>query len=211
MVENGAFHKFSYGLFVLTAKDQNNHNGCIVNTAIQITDNPKCITIAVNKQNYTCGMILNSGKFNVSILSEKTPFSIFQRFGFASGRDTDKFVGFDIINESQNGLYYLTEYANAYLSCEVIYSRDCGSHALFVCSVSEAKVLSDEKSMTYAYYFENVKPKPQPKTSSGKVWVCLVCGYTYDEQKEGVAFENLPNDWACAWCKHPKSDFNEQK
>ncbi len=211
MTENSAFHKLSYGLFVLTANDGKKHNGCIINTAIQITDNPKCVTIAVNKKNYTCEMILQSGKFNISILTENTPFSVFQRFGFASGRDTDKFVDFNSVNQSENGLYYLTEYANAYMSCEVVFSKDCGSHILFVCEVKQAQTLSNDKSATYSYYFENIKPKPQATKSAGKVYVCSICGYVHDEQKEGVEFDKLPNDWTCPWCKHPKSDFNEQK
>ena len=212
MIQNEAMFKFSYGLFVLTARDGEKDNGCIINTAIQVTDSPKRISIALNKANFTHDMIMKTGLFNVSVLSEKALFSTFQRFGFASGRDTDKFAGFEgSCRRSENGLYYVTEGTNAVLSAKVIDSHDYGSHTLFIAEVTEAQVLSADPSATYAYYFEHIKPKPQQKeepadaATSGTaekkaVWICKICGYVY----EG---DPIPEDFICPLCKHPASDF----
>ena len=210
MIQNEAMFKFSYGLFVLTAKDGEKDNGCIINTAAQLTDNPKRISIAVNKANYTHDMILKTGVFNVSVLSEKAVFDTFKRFGFASGRDTDKFDGFlDSCRRSENGLYYVTEGTNAFISAKVIDAHDYGSHTLFVAEVTEAQVLNADPSVTYAYYFEHIKPKPQPKAEEPAaekkvVWVCKICGYVY----EG---DPIPEDYICPLCKHPASDFERQE
>lgn len=201
MIEPTAMFKLSYGLFVLTAKDGNKDNGCIINTVMQVTDSPKRISIAVNKANFTHDMILKTGVFNVSVLSEEAKFGIFERFGFSSGRDTDKFDNFNNISRSENGLIYLTESANALLSGRVIDTRDCGTHTEFFADVTEAKLLSDAPSMTYQYYFDNVKPKPQKKV---KGYVCKICGYVY----EG---ETLPPDFICPLCKHGAEDFEPIK
>lgn len=201
MIEPTAMFKLSYGLFVLTAKDGNKDNGCIINTVMQVTDSPKRISIAVNKANFTHDMILKTGVFNVSVLSEEAKFGIFERFGFSSGRDTDKFDNFNNISRSENGLIYLTESANALLSGRVTDTRDCGTHTEFFADVTEAKVLSDAHSMTYQYYFDNVKPKPQKKV---KGYICKICGYVY----EG---ETLPPDFICPLCKHGAEDFEPIK
>lgn len=201
MIEPTAMFKLSYGLFVLTAKDGNKDNGCIINTVMQVTDSPKRISIAVNKANFTHDMILKTGVFNVSVLSEEAKFGIFERFGFSSGRDTDKFDNFNDISRSENGLIYLTESANALLSGRVTDTRDCGTHTEFFADVTEAKVLSDAPSMTYQYYFDNVKPKPQKKV---KGYICKICGYVY----EG---ETLPPDFICPLCKHGAEDFEPIK
>ncbi len=198
-IEPSAMFKLSYGLFVLTAKGQKD-NGCIINTVMQITDNPKRITIAVNKANFTNKMILDSGCFNVSVLTTDTPFSIFERFGFSSGKDTDKFEGFNSVARSENGLYYLTEYSNAFISAKVTQSIDCGTHTLFIADVTEAAVLSNAESVTYQYYFDNIKPKPNQTAEKKKGFVCKICGYIY----EG---ETLPADFVCPLCKHPAEDF----
>lgn len=197
MIEPNAMFKLSYGLFVLTARDENKDNGCIINTVMQVTDTPKRISIAVNKANLTHDMILKTGVFNVSVISEEANFGLFERFGFASGRDTDKFKDFTYISRSENGLIYLTRSANALLSGKVSDTRDCGTHTEFFAEVSEAKVLSDTASMTYQYYFDNVKPKPQKKVRG---YVCKICGYVY----EGAA---LPPDFICPLCKHGAEDF----
>lgn len=201
-IENEAMFKFSYGLFVLTAKDGDKDNGCIINTAAQLTSAPNRINIAVNKANYTHDMILTTGTFNISVLSEKTDFDTIKRFGFASGRDTDKFQGFEASSKrSANGLYYVTQGTNAFFSAKLIESHDYGTHTLFVAEVTEAKVLSADPSVTYAYYFEHIKPKPQPQIEEKKVgWVCKICGYVY----EG---DPIPEDFICPLCKHPASDF----
>ena len=198
-IEANAFFKLSYGLFVVTAKDEKD-NGCIINTVMQVTDTPKRITIAVNKANLTHDMVLNTGCFNISILSTEAPFTLFQRFGFHTGRDTDKFAGFEALARSENGVYYLTEYANAFLSAKVTETVDCGTHTLFIADVTEAKVLNNVPSVTYQYYFDHIKPKPQPAGETKKGFVCKICGYVY----EG---DTLPPDFICPLCKHGAEDF----
>ena len=201
VVEPNAMFKLSYGLFVLTARDGSRDNGCIINTVTQLTDSPKRISIAVNKQNLTHDMVLKTGVFNVSILSENAPFAIFKHYGFQSGREVDKFAGVPALARAQNGVYYLPDSTNAFLSGKVTQTIDLGTHTLFIADVTEARVLSDVPSMTYAYYFENVKPKPaalQKQTG----WVCRICGYVY----EG---EELPPDFICPLCKHGAEDFEK--
>ena len=198
-MDPAAFFKLSYGLFVLTAREGEKDNGCIINTAQLLTDTPKRITIAVNKQNLTHDMVLRTGVFNVSVLTEKVPFKVFQHFGFQSGRDTDKFAGWEG-PRSANGLCYLPEYTNALLSGRVISTADYGTHTLFVAEVTEARILSEEPSVTYSYYFQHIKPKPQPQAEQKKGFVCKICGYVY----EG---DTLPEDFICPLCKHGAADF----
>ncbi len=190
--------KIHYGLFVLTTKDQK-HNGCIVNTVTQLTDTPNRIGVTVNKENLTCETALKTGIMNVNVLSEAAPFSVFERFGFKSGKDTDKFDGFDF-DTAENGLAVLKEFVCAVISLKVESTLDLGTHVLFVCQLTDARVLSDTEPMTYAYYHKNVKPKPQRKEK--KSFVCKICGYVY----EGEA---LPEDFVCPWCKHGAADFDE--
>ena len=204
LVDPNAMFKLSYGLFVLSAEADGKHNGCIINTAVQLTDTPKRITIAVNKANFTHDMILKTRKFNISVLSTSAPFSLFRQFGFQSGRDTEKFDGKFEIRVSANGLVYLSQYANAVISGEVVDALDYGTHTLFVADVTEAKILSGEPSVTYSYYFEHIKPKPQPKEDNKPGWVCKICGYVY----EG---EDLPADFICPLCKHGAEDFEKLK
>ncbi len=201
MIEKEAMYKLTYGLFMLTSTDGAKQNGCIVNTVSMLTDNPKRITVFVNKANYTEELIRKTGVFNVSVLTESTPFSVFELFGFCSGRDKDKFEGTNY-PKTKNGLYYLPEHTNAVLSAKVIDAHDYGTHTLFVAEVTEAKTLSEENSVTYAYYQSNIKPKPQAQKAEGnkKRWVCKICGYVY----EG---EELPDDFVCPLCKHPAEDF----
>ncbi|RNM31194.1 flavin reductase [Absicoccus porci] len=191
--------KLTYGLFVLTARDGQKDNGCIINTAVQVASEPNTISISVNKANYTHDMILKTGKFNVSILSEEAKFDTFKHFGFQSGRDVDKFAEVEI-SRADNGIAIIhNEQTNGYLSGKVIQSIDLGSHTLFIATVEDGEVWSDTPSTTYAYYFANIKPKPQPKPKQ-KGWICTICGYIY----EG---EVLPDDFICPVCKHPASDF----
>ncbi len=154
----------------------------------------------MNKANYTHDMVKRTGVFNVSVLSVKAKFDLFRNFGFQSGRVADKFSGFKDVKRSRNGLYYITDSANAYLSCKVTEMHDLGSHTLFVAEITDGEVLSGDESVTYSYYFKNIKPAPQPKPEVKKGWVCSVCGYVY----EG---EELPADFICPVCKHPASDF----
>lgn len=206
VLDNTTLFNLSYGLFVLTTKDEID-NGCIINTVMQVASSPNTIAISVNKNNLSHDTILKTNKFNVSILTEETPFKLFEHFGFKSGRDTNKFDSFKHISRSNNGLLYLNKYSNSYLSLTVIKTIDLGSHTLFIASLDEARKINDNKSVTYSYYFEHIKPKPQQVKSKGKVYICTICGYIYDEEVEGVAFESLPDDWVCPLCKHPKSDF----
>ena len=195
-----AFFKLSYGLFVLTARQDGRDNGCIINTVMQITDTPKRIQIVVNKQNHTHDMILATGEFNVSVLSQDAVFWVFQHYGFQSGRDVDKFANIPEAR-SENGIRYVEGCTNAYLSGKVFETVDCGTHTVFLADVTDARVLSDEPSMTYQYYFDHVKPKPQPAAQAK--WVCKICGYVH-EGKE------LPADFICPWCKHGAEAFEKQ-
>lgn len=199
-VDQNAMFKLSYGLFLLSANSNGKDNGCIINTVTQITDNPKRISIAVNKANLTCEMIEQSNGFTVSVLSEDVPFSIFEHFGFVSGRDKNKFDNFENIKRDVNGRFYLTKYANAYISCKVTERIDCTTHMLFIADVIAAEIISDEASVTYEYYFQNIKPKPIKSAEKKKGYVCKICGYVY----EG---EELPPDYICPLCKHGAEDF----
>lgn len=202
MKDPKAMYALSYGLFVLTARRGEQDNGCIINTGIQVTSQPNRVLIAVNKSNFTHDMILETGAFNLSVLTEKADFSLFQRFGFQSGRDVDKFQGFAHTLRTDNGLLAVTEGTGAWLSCKVASTVDLGTHTLFVADVTDGDTLSREPSATYAYYQTNIKPRPAaPAAETGKKrWVCTVCGYIY----EG---ETLPADFICPICKHPASDF----
>lgn len=205
IVDPNALFKLSYGLFLLTAADRDFHNGCIINTAQQITSAPKRISITVNKGNFTHDMIAKTGVFNLSVLTTDAPFALFEQFGFHSGRDVNKFEGnrFEI-RANKNGLIYLNRHANAFISGKVVEMHDCGTHTLFIADVTEAQVLSNAPSLTYVYYFDHVKPKPQPAEEKKVGWVCKICGYVY----EG---EDLPADFVCPLCKHGKDDFEKLK
>lgn len=199
-----AMHNISYGLFVLTTNLYKD-NGCIINTAIQVTSEPNRISIAVNKANLTHDLVKESGEFNISVISEDADFELFKRFGFQSGRSSSKFDGFEDYSYSANGIAYVTKGVNSYISAKVVSSTDLGTHTLFIADVTDMDVISSVPSATYAYYHANIKPKPQPKDAekSGKtIWRCTVCGYEY----EG---EELPPDFVCPLCKHPASDFEK--
>lgn len=196
-----ALFTLSYGLYVLTAREGDRDLGCIVNTVTQLTENPTRIAVSVNKQNFTNEVIQRTGLFNVSVLTEAATMDLFRRFGFQSGRDVDKFAGrTDPVSE--NGLRYIGGPANALISGKVEQAIDCGTHMLYIALVTEARKLSDAPSMTYAYYFANVKPRPQPKPAEKprRGFVCRICGYFY----EG---DELPPDFICPLCKHGAADF----
>ena len=200
-----AMHKLSYGLFVLTARDGDRDNGCIVNTAIQAASAPNQLSVCVNKANYTNEMIQKTGKFVVSIISQGAEFDLFKHFGFQSGRDVNKFDGFTDYARCENGLCYITKGTNAYISVTVTGTQDLGSHTMFVGTIDDMEILSNERSATYEYYFENIKPKPQAvgETQDGKtIWRCTICGYEY-------VGDELPQDFVCPICKHPASDFEK--
>ena len=192
-----ALFKIGYGLYVVTSNDGKRDNGLIVNTVTQVTDSPNRVAVCINKQNYSHHTIKNTGVMNVNCLSVEAPFKVFQTFGFQSGKNVDKFAGAAPLR-SDNGLVFLPNYINAFMSLKVEDYIDLGSHGLFICSVTEARVISDKETMTYTYYQKNVKPKPE--TEGKKGWVCKVCGYIY----EG---DELPEDFICPLCKHGVADF----
>ena len=197
-----AMYKLGYGLYVLTAKtaDGEKDNGCIINTAIQVTTTPNRISICVNKANYTHDLIHETGEFNVSILSEKAEFSTFRHFGFQTGREVDKFADFKDAVRSNNGLYVITKGVNAFISGKVVQEIDLGTHTMFIADVLDGGVLNQDPSATYSYYQSNIKPKPQKTEVKG--WRCKICGYIY----EG---EELPEDFICPTCKHGAIDFEK--
>lgn len=198
-MDNKAMYQLTYGLFVLSAKDGEKDNGCIINTAGQVTTTPNRITIAVNKANFTHDMIQKTGEFNLSMLDETASFSIFERFGFQSGRDTDKLQGLEV-SRSENNIFYLKEHASAFLSGKVVQEFDLGTHTLFLADVTDGELLSGQPSVTYTYYQNNIKPKPQKTEKTG--YRCKICGYIY----EG---DPLPEDFICPICKHGAADFEK--
>ena len=199
-MNNKAMYKLTYGLFVLTAKDGDKDNGCIINTAMQVTTNPNRIIITVNKENLTHDMVKKTGIFNISILPEGTGFDVFQNFCYQSGRDVDKMEEVTIAR-SENGLVYLPDTANAYISAKVVTTMDLGTHTMFVADVTDMEVLKEEPSVTYDFYQSNIKPKPE-KTEKKKGYICKICGYIY----EG---DPLPEDFICPICKHGAADFEK--
>jgi len=194
-----ALFKASYGLYLLSAKNDEQDNACIINTFLQVTSNEPCICIiSVNKQNFTNEIISKTRKFNLSTLTVETPFEILKRFGYQSGRNVSKFEDFTGFTRSENGLIYLNDFANAFLSFDVLETIDFGSHTMFKAMLTECETLNNKESMTYDYYQRNVKPKPQSAEKKG--YRCNICGYVY----EG---ETLPPDFICPLCKHGASDF----
>ena len=192
-----ALFKLGYGLYVVTSNDGEKDNGLIVNTVTQLTDNPNRVAVNINKENYSHHIIKKTGVMNVNVLSVDAPFALFENFGFQSGRQADKFAHWKTYR-ADNGLPFLAQYINAFLSLQVEQYVDLGTHGMFICTVTEARVISDKPTMTYAYYQENVKPKPQ--TEGKKGFVCKICGYIY----EG---DTLPDDFVCPLCKHGAADF----
>lgn len=196
--------QFGYGLYVLTANADHTDNGCIINTAIQVTSTPCRILIAVNKQNRTHDMIMVSKKFNVSMIAENASFELFRHFGFQSGHQVNKFADYADCARAENGVMYLTKGTNAYVSARVCEVMDMGTHTIFVAEVTDGAMLSDVPTATYNYYQSHIKPKPEEKKEAGHVtWVCKVCGYVY----EG---DPLPADFVCPICKHGAADFERR-
>ncbi len=192
-----ALFNIGYGLYVVTSNDGKRDNGLIVNTVTQVTNSPDRIAVTINKQNYSHHVIKQSGIMNINCLSTDAPFKVFERFGFVSGRNADKFEGTDKLY-SDNGLVFLPKYINSFMSLKVEQYIDLDTHGMFICSITEARVISEKETMTYSYYHENVKPKPE--TDGKKGYVCKICGYIH----EG---EELPEDFICPLCKHGAADF----
>ena len=201
-MNNKAMYNLTYGLFICTARDGDKDNGCIVYTVSQVTTSPNRIVVAVNKDNYTHDMIMKTKEFNISILTEKASFDTFKHWGFQSGKNVDKAIGIEYCR-SDNGIIYIANQTNAYISATVEQTINLGSHTMFIASVDDMEMLSSAPSASYAYYQSSIKPRPEEKILTGKtVWRCTVCGYVY----EG---EELPADFVCPLCKHPASDFEK--
>ena len=194
-----ALFNIGYGLYVVTSNDGSKDNGAIINAVMQITDNPNRLAVCINKKNYTHDVVKNSGKMNINILDESAPFSVFENFGFRSGRDCNKFENVDNFR-AKNGIVVLTEYLNSFISLEVEQYVDVETHGMFICKVTDARTMYDTPTMTYSYYHKNVKPKPQTDIKKG--YRCKICGYVYDG-------EPLPEDFVCPLCKHGAQDFEK--
>ena len=198
MMDKKAFYQLTYGLFVLACADGEKDNACIINTVIQSASSPNKLSFAVNKANYTAELLAAEDDVAVSVISEEADFALFQRFGFQSGRNVDKFAGLSEVLRTENGTLAVTRGTNAYFAAHIVQRQDVGSHILFTAEVTESQVLSHSAPVTYAYYLANIKPKPQKPTKT--VWRCKVCGYEYDS-------ETLPEDFICPLCKHGAADF----
>ena len=198
-MNKSAMYKLSYGLYVLSAKEGEKDNGCIINTAAQVTTSPNRITVAVNKSNFTHDIIHNTGAFNVSILDTTVPFSVFENFGFRSGRACDKFAD-SPVKRSDNVLLSGLDHTTAYISGKVVQEIDLGSHTLFLSDVTDADIVSGKEAVTYSFYQDNIKPKPEKTEKKG--YRCKICGYVY----EG---DTLPEDFVCPICKHGSADFEK--
>ncbi|MBR2901486.1 MAG: flavin reductase [Clostridia bacterium] len=194
-----ALFKIGYGLYVVTSNDGKKDNGAIVNTVTQVTNTPNRIAVTINKANYSHHIIKQTGIMNINCLSTEAPFSVFEKFGFESGRNVDKFAECEPLR-SDNGLVFLPRYINSFMSLKVEQYVDLETHGMFICSITESRVISQRETMTYTYYQENVKPKPE--TEGKKGFVCKICGYVY----EG---DTLPEDFICPLCKHGADDFEE--
>ncbi|MGN0451423.1 MAG: flavin reductase [Acutalibacteraceae bacterium] len=192
-----ALFNIGYGLYVITSNDGKKDNGLIVNTVTQVTNTPNRIAVTINKENYSHHVIKQTGIMNINCLSVDAPFSVFENFGFRSGRNTDKFTDGEQLR-SDNGLVFLKRYINSFMSLKVEQYVDLDTHGMFICSVTEARVISDAETMTYTYYQKNVKPKPE--TEGKKGFVCKICGYVYED-------DALPEDFICPLCKHGAADF----
>ncbi len=204
-MDKKAIYKLSYGLFVLTAKSGEKDNGCIINTAIQAASDPVQMSICVNKANYTHDMIIKTGIFNISTISEDANFDLFKHFGLQSGKTVNKFENFVDFKRSSNNVAYITKGTNAFISVKVTKVEDLGSHSMFIGTIEDMEVLSETPSMTYDYYMKNVKPKPEVvgKTNDGKtIYRCRICGYEY-------VGDELPEDFICPICKHGAADFEK--
>ncbi len=200
-MDTTVLHKLTYGLYMLSANDGVRDNGCIINTAVQVANNPTRISVAVAKSNLTHDMIMETAKFNLSTITEQADFSLFENFGLKSGRDFDKFAEFKDVQRSANGLLYLTKACNSFLSMNVMHSVDLGSHTMFIGTLVDGEVLSDAAPCSYAYYHANIK-KNQPVAAAASGWKCKICNYVY----EG---DELPPDFICPWCKHGAEDFEK--
>lgn len=198
-IDKKALYNITYGLYVVTSNDGSKDNGCIVNTVVQVADSPLTVSVCIKKKNYTHEIVKNSGIMNVNCLTVNAKFDVFEKFGFVSGRDKDKFA-VETLERTENGLIILPANVNTVISLKTEQYIDLGSHGMFICTPTECRLLSSDESMSYNFYQNNVKPKPKEQKTGKKRWVCKVCGYVY----EG---DELPSDFECPLCGHPASDF----
>ena len=199
-MDTNAITKIGYGLYILTSREGEKDNGCIINTVIQVTSTPLQIAICVNKNNYTCEMIQRTRKFNISVLAEGAEFDVFKRFGYQCGRNINKFENFYDIKRSPNEVLYITKNTNAYFSAFVQQEIDLGTHIMFIAQLVAAEILSDKPTVTYDFYQKNIKPQPQSTEKKG--WRCKICGFIYEN-------EVLPAEYICPICKHGAIDFEK--
>ena len=200
-LDTQALFKLTYGMHVLCARQDGKDNGCIVNTAVQVTDTPHRLSVTVNKKSLTQQMILDTGRFTVSNLSERAAFDVFERFGFRSGRDEDKFADFSGWERDKEGLPYLTRGVNAFFSCEVEQTLDLDTHTMFIAKINDMVILDEAASMSYAFYQEHLRPQSDtPRSGEQTVWRCVVCGWEF-------IGDELPDDIICPLCHHGASDF----
>ncbi len=199
-MDSKVMFKLSYGLYVLTASEEDRDNGCIINTALQVTGNPNRISITVNKMNHTHDMIKRTGCFNVSMLTEQVSFDVIKNFGFQSGKTVNKFEDYEGYLRADNGIIYLTKFCNGFISAKVFKEIDLGTHTMFISDVTDGKIISDIPSVTYDFYQKNIKPAPAKTEKKG--WICKICGYVHES-------EELPEDFICPICKHGAADFEK--
>ncbi len=199
-MNTNALFKIGYGLYVLSAHKDGKDNGCIINAVSQITNTPNRVMVCINKQNYTHDMILDTGLCNISVLSEQVTFDTFKHFGFQSGRDVNKFENYPYAKRAENGVMYVTDKTNAYLSLKVEQKLDLDTHTMFICTLDAAEILSDVPTTSYDYYQKNIKPRPEQTQKKG--YRCKICGYIHES-------DVLPEDFICPLCKHPASDFEK--
>lgn len=197
-IDSKAFFNIGYGLYVITTHDGNKDNGFISNSVMQLTSDPVRILVSINKNNYSCETVLKSGIMTVNVLNTEAPFSLFQKYGFQSGRNVDKFFDVDRIIRSDTYTRVLPDYINSYFSLKVEDTIELSTHYAFICSVIDSKVINQKETMTYSYYFKHIKSKPEDSKKKG--FVCKICGYIYEA-------DELPTDYICPICKHPASDF----
>lgn len=200
-MNTNALFNLTYGLYLLSAKCEGKDNGCIINTAMQVANNPTQIMVSVNRSNYTHYMIDETREFNISVITKEADFELFKIFGLQSGREFDKFADFSKVERSKNGLLYLTEASSAFMSVKVTKTVPLSTHTLFIGELTDADVLSNAAPCTYSYYHSDIKPKPAAEEKKTG-WKCNICGYVY----EG---EELPEDYICPLCKHGPEDFTK--
>ena len=200
MIDSKVLNNIGYGLYVVTTNDGKKHNGMVCNSVMQVTSEPYQVVVVMNKNGYSAQTAFKTKKLNVCPLTDNVPFEVIKNFGFSSGRDCDKFKQTNF-KTAANGLAYLTEYSNSFMSLEITDVQDLGTHYLFVCLLSESQILNSDSTVTYAYYHKNIKP--QPVAGATKKWVCKLCGYVY----EG---DSLPDDFVCPWCGADVSFFEQR-